>query len=212
MKTTSIKNLPSNIQDIIGAASKGLLCAQNGNYRMEQESLINLFNLVQKSCSQILEVPSDQCNIVGSGFSLLLSYPQVRSNEDVARAIADYAFFCISKAIELEPNKEELRAKRLSILAETRDFFFYTIANAMNLPDYNPFDFFASMPLMVRTNGYLYAIVKYDLTFLTNSNYDGPIGELIEAALNAMSNKTPEDGKEYVSKIMTYLTETFIKY
>ena len=212
MQTTNINNLPTNIQDIIGAASMGLLCAKNGNYRIEQESLINLFNLVQESCSQLLQVPLDQCNIVGTGFSLLLSYPQIRSNEDIARAIADYAFFCISKAIELEPNNETLRAKRLSILAETRDFFYYTIANAMNLPDYNPFDFFARMPLMVRTNNYLYAIVKYDLTFITDPNYDGPIGKLIELALNAMTNKTPKDGKEYISKIMIYLTETFMKY
>lgn len=142
----------------------------------------------------------------------MLSYPQVKSNEDIARAIADYAFFCISKAIEAEPKNEMLRAKRLSILAETRNFFYYTTANALDLPDYDPLDLFASMPLRVRTNDYLYAMVKYDLGFMKNKNYDGPVGDLIRLANNGMSNKTSNDGKECIDKIMRYLVNTFEKY
>jgi len=82
----------------------------------------------------------------------------------------------------------------------------------MELPDYNPLGFFASMPLMIRTNGYLFAIVKYDLSFMTKTNYDGPIGDLISAATKAMSNKSDKDGSEYIEKIMVYLTDTFKKY
>lgn len=209
---SSIASLPSNIQDIIGAASMGLMGAQSGNHRMEQENLFNMFNLVQDSCSQLLKIPTDQCNIVGSAFSLLLSYRQVQENEDLARAIADYAFFCLSKAINANPRNEILHAKRLSVLAETRDYFYYTVANAMELPDYNPLDFFASMPLRIRTNDYLFAMVKYDLSFMSNKRYDGPMGELINASTNAMSNKTTQDGCDYIDKIMIYLINTFKKY
>lgn len=209
---SSVASLPSNIQDIIGAASMGLMGAQTGNHRMEQKNLFNMFNLVQDSCSQLLKVPTDQCNIVGSGFSLLLSYRQVQENEDLARAIADYAFFCLSKAINANPRNEILHAKRLSLLAETRDYFYYTVANAMELPDYNPLDIFASMPLRIRTNDYLYAMVKYDLTFMKNKSYDGAIGELISASNNTMSNKTAQDGSDYIDKIMMYLINTFKKY
>lgn len=211
-ESDSIGSLPPKIQDIIGAASLGLMCAQNGNQRMEQESLFKMFNLIQDSCSQMLQIPNDQCNIVGSAFSLLLSYRQVRENEDLARAIADYAFYALTKAIEANPNNEILHVKRLSVLAETRDFFYYTIANAMELPDYNPLDFFASMPLMIRTNDYLFAMVKHDLSFMTKKNYDGPIKDLITAATKAMSNKTDKDGSDYIDKIMVYLTDTFKKY
>lgn len=206
------KNIPANIQDILGAASLGLMGAQTGNHRAEQKNLFNMFNLVQESCSQILQIPEDQYNLVGSAFSLLLSYPQVQANEDVARAIADYAFFCISKAIDKTPNNEVLHTKRVSILAETRNYFYFTIANAMELPDYNPMDFFASMPLIVRTNSYLYAMVKYDLSFMSNKHYDGQIGELINLAQNSMSNNTLEDGHKYIEKVMVYLTNTFMKY
>lgn len=208
----TIATLPANIQDIIAAASVALIAVQKGDRKMEQDFLIKMFNLVQESCSQILQIPDAQCNIVGTAFSLLLSYPQIQANEDVARAIADYAFYCISRAIASDPKNEILRAKRLSILTETRDYFFYTIANAMELPDYNPLDFFASMPLQIRTNSYLYAIVKYDLTFMKDKSYDGPLGNLIKTASNSMSNDTPENGGNYVNKIMEYLIDTFKKY
>ena len=119
-------NLPDNIQNIIETATISLAGAQTGNHRIEQENLFKMFNLVQDSCSQLLHIPDDKWNIVGSAFSLLLSYPQVQANEDIARAIADYAFYCISKAIDTNPNHEILYAKRVSILAETRRYFYYT--------------------------------------------------------------------------------------
>lgn len=43
----SIDNVPQNIQDIIDAATLGLMAAQKGNSRLEQESLFDLFNLTQ---------------------------------------------------------------------------------------------------------------------------------------------------------------------
>lgn len=73
-------------------------------------------------------------------------------------------------------------------------------------------DFFASMPLIVRTNSYLYAMVKFDFSFMSNKHYDGQIGELINLAQNSMSNNTLEDGHKYIEKVMVYLTNTFMKY
>ncbi len=211
-KENSIKHLPSEIQDIIGYASMGLMYAQNGTQRMEHESLCMMFNLVQDSCSRMLKIPSDQCNIVGSAFSLLLSYRHIRENEYIARAIADYAFFAFTKAIKANPFNENLHVKRLSVLAETRDFFYFTIANALDLPTYNAFDFFASMPLMVRTNKYLFSMVKHDLSFISKKNFNGTIGDLITASTNSMSKCTDKDGAVCIEKIMTYLTDTFKKY
>lgn len=49
----SIDNVPQNIQDIIDAATLGLMAAQKGNSRLEQESLFNLFNLTQDKTSQV---------------------------------------------------------------------------------------------------------------------------------------------------------------
>lgn len=211
-KSKEVATLPANIQEILAAASLGILGAQSNNWKIEQDNLFKLFNLVQDSCSQMLQIPLNQYNIIGSAFSLLLSHKQIQSNEEVACAVADYAFYGISKAIEANPGQEALHTKRLSILAETRDYFFYTIANAMELPDYDPFDFFASMPLIVRTNSYLFAMVKYDLQFISNTRFDGKIGNLISAALNAMSNETASDGKEYIDQTVTYLTKIFAQY
>ena len=129
--------VPQNIQNIIDVASIGLVAAQNGNRLLEQENLIKLFNLTQNKSSQLLHIPVDKYNLVGSGFCLLLEYPQVRANEDISRAIADYAFFCISKAIENDPNNKTLYLKRMSVVAQTREFFFYTVANnALEIPEF----------------------------------------------------------------------------
>ena len=156
------QEIPENIQNIINVAAQGIMSAQNGNYRLEQESLFNLFNLVQARSSQLLHIPTDKYNLLGSCFCLLLEYPQIQYNEDISRAIADYAFFCISKAIEHNPNNKALYLKRMSIVAQTRKFFFYTVANALEIPDSNPFDIMLSAPLIVRTNDYIYAMGKYD--------------------------------------------------
>lgn len=206
------KAVPKNIQDIIDAATIGMAAAQKGNHKLEQENLIRLFNLTQEKSSQLLQIPADKYNLVGSGFCLLLEYPQVRANEDVSRAVADYAFFCISKAIKKEPSNKTLYLKRVLVLAHTRKFFFYTVANALNIPDSNPFDITLRAPLIVRTNDYIYAMGKYDFEHGEKISYEGELNEFRKLCYGQYVNKTAADGKRYIDSVNNYIANSISKY
>jgi len=206
------KNVPQNIQNIIDAATNGLAAAQNGNRRMEQENLFNLFNLTQAKSSQLLHIPADKYNYVGSGFFLLLEYRQVKDNEDLSRAIADYAFFCLSKAIEHAPGNKILYLKRLSVVATAREFFFYTVANALDIPDSNPFDIMLSAPLIVRTNEYIYAMGKYDFEHGEKIAFEGPLREFHDLCYGQYIRKTAAEGKEYIDKVNNYIATSISRY
>lgn len=210
--SASTSNIPKNIQAILDAATIGIIAAQKGNRHLEQENLINLFNLTQNKSSQLLFIPADKYNLVGSGFSLLLEYPQVQANEDISRAIADYAFFCISKAIENAPNNKTLYLKRVSVVAQTRKFFYYTVANALEIPDSNPFDILLSAPLIVRTNDYIYAMGKYDFEHGTKITFEGVLKEFQELCYSQYVTKTAEDGKIYIDKVNDYIANSISKY
>lgn len=205
-------NVPKNIQDIIDAATIGLVAAQKGNYRLEQQSLINLFNLTQAKSSQLLHIPADKYNLVGSGFCLLLEYPQVKDNEDVSRAIADYAFFCISKAIDNDPKNKTLFLKRISIVAQTREFFFYTVANALEIPDSNPLDILLSAPLIIRTNEYIYAMGKYDFENGDKIVFEDVLKEFHDLCYGQYVRKTAADGKGYIDKVNEYIANSISRY
>lgn len=205
-------NVPSNIQAILDAATMGLVAAQQGNRRIEQENLINLFNLTQEKSSQLLHIPADKYNLVGSCFSLLLEYPQVRANEDISRAIADYAFFCISKAIENDAGNKTLYLKRVSVLAQTREFFFYTVANALDIPDSNPFDLLLSAPLIVRTNDFIYAMGKYDFEHGERIALEGTLKEFHDLCYGKYVTKTATDGKIYTDKVNDYIASSISRY
>ncbi|MBQ6203949.1 MAG: hypothetical protein IJK46_07640 [Prevotella sp.] len=204
--------VPQNIQNIIDAASIGLVAAQNGNHRIEQENLINLFNLTQDKSSQLLHIPADKYNLVGSGFCLLLEYPQVQANEDISRAIADYAFFCISKAIEHDPGNKTLYLKRMTVVAQTREFFFYTVANALEIPDSNPFDIMLSAPLIVRTNDFIYAMGKYDFENGDNIVFVGKLKEFHDLCYGPYVRKTANEGKIYIDKVNDYIANSISRY
>lgn len=211
-KKVASKNVPKNIQDILDAATIGLVAAQQGNDRIEQENLINLFNLTQSKSSQLLHIPEDKYNLVGSGFCLLLEYPQVKANEDISRAIADYAFFCISKAIDNAPNNKTLYLKRLSVVAQTREFFFYTVANALDIPDTNPLDILLSAPLIIRTNDYIYAMGKYDFENGENIEFEGVLKKFHDLCYGQHVRKTSEDGKGYIEKVNEYIASSISRY
>lgn len=208
----SIDNVPQNIQDIIDAATLGLMAAQKGNSRLEQESLFDLFNLTQVKSSQLLHIPADKYNWVGSGFCLLLEYPQVQANEDISRAIADYAFFCISKAIEHDPRNKTLYLKRMTVVAQTREFFFYTVANALQIPDSNPFDIMLSAPLIIRTNDYIYAMGKYDFEKGDKIVFEGKLKEFHDLCYGQYVRKTADDGKIYIDKVNDYIANSISRY
>lgn len=204
--------VPQNIQNIIDAASIGLVAAQNGNHRIEQENLINLFNLTQDKSSQLLHIPADKYNLVGSGFCLLLEYPQVQANEDISRAIADYAFFCISKAIEHDPGNKTLYLKRMTVVAQTREFFFYTVANALEIPDSNPFDIMLSAPLIVRTNDFIYAMGKYDFENGDKIVFEGKLKEFHDLCYGPYVRKAANEGKIYIDKVNDYIANSISRY
>ena len=207
-----LKIVPRNIQDIIDAATIGLMAAQQGNSRMEQQNLFNLFNLTQAKSSQLLHIPADKYNVVGSDFCLLLEYPQIRANEDISRAIADYAFFCISKAIEHDPRNKTLYLKRVSVVALSREFFFYTVANALEIPDCDPLDILLSAPLIVRTNDFIYAMGKYDFEKGEQIAYEGILREFHNHCYSPYVNKTADDGKKYIDKVNDYIANSISKY
>lgn len=210
-KLTSVP-VPQNIQNIIDVATLGLMAAQKGNRRLEQESLFNLFNLTQAKSSQLLHVPADKYNMVGSGFCLLLEYPQVQANEDISRAIADYAFFCISKAIEHDPGNKTLYLKRMTVVAQTREFFFYTVANALEIPDSNPFDIMLSAPLIVRTNDFIYAMGKYDFEHGDKIAFEGVLKEFHDLCYGQYVRKTASEGKTYIDKVNEYIANSISRY
>jgi len=201
-----------NIQKIIDAASIGVTAAQRGIQHVEQENLVKLFNLTQARSGQLLQIPADKYNIVGSGFCLLLDSPLVLANEDISRAIADYAFLCISKAIEHDPSNKALYLKRVSVVAQTRKFFFYTVANALDIPDSDPLDIMLSAPLIVRTNDYIYAMGKYDFENGNKIAYEGILKEFHNLCYGQHIRKTASDGKSYIDEVNAYIEASISRY
>ena len=213
---TSINNaekqedaLPENIKKIISLANNGMICFARQDMQGEWRYLAEMYNIVQSASGQLLDIPSKECKNVGSAFSLLLSHDPIRSNEDVLRAVTDYTYYLLSKAIEYSPSSI-LYQMRTSLVADCRKFFYYTVANALNIPDSDPFDMLMSSPLIVRTNDYIYAMGKYDFEHAHFDSYDGNIAQFHNLCPN--TDKTAEDGKEYIDATVKYLTETFAKY
>lgn len=201
-----------NIQKIIDAASIGVTAAQRGIQQLEQENLVNLFNLTQAKSGQLLQIPADKYNIVGTGFCLLLEYPQVQADEDISRAIADYAFFCISKAIDHDPSNKALYLKRASVVAQTRKFFFYTVANALDIPDSDPLNIMLSAPLIIRTNDFIYAMGKYDFENGNKIAYEGNLKNFHDLCYGPHIRKTANDGKKYIEAVNDYIENSISRY
>lgn len=207
-----VKSNTDKTQKIVDAATIGLHAAEQGNRQIEQENLINLFNLTQNKSSQLLHIPTDKYNLVGSGFCLLLEYPQAKYNEEIYRAIANYAFFCISKAIENEPNNKTLHLMRTSVVAQTRECFFYTVAKALKVPDSNPFDIRLSAPLIVRTNDYIYAMGKFDFENGNDIVYEGALKEFHDLCYGLNVKKSAKDGKDYIDKVNDYIANSLADF
>lgn len=123
--------------------------------------------------------------------------------------IADYAFYLFSKAIEYNPTESNLYQKRISLLADTRSFFYYTIANALQIPDPSPMDV-PFMPLRIKTNGYLYAMGKADFS---KANFHGQSGIINDFyTLCQDSRHSVEDGIEFIKSTVLYIEESLSRY
>ncbi len=201
-----------NIQKIVDAASKGLEAGLHRDFQQEYENLIDLFNFTQDKSSQLLDIPVEEYNIVGSGFTLLLGYQQVRDNENISRAVADYAFFCMSKAIKHNPEHKLLYLKRASVVAETREFFYYTVANALEIPDTNPMRLDLCAPLIIRTNEYIYAMGKYDFENGNRIVLEGELKRFHDLCYGSTIFKTAADGKIYIDKVVDHIANSISRY
>lgn len=193
---------------IITFAKQALGNSQSNNQKAEIEALVQLYDEVQKASSKLL-ITTDY-NLVGSAFCLMESYPTFMNNEDSRRVIADNAFYCLSKAIEQNPSKE-IYLKRLAILAIFHKDFYYTIANAMNIPDDDIFQF-PAMPLIIKTNQYYYDIAYHDFQKVKLTSYPEQIGRLYELVNQQINDCDAQKGKEYIDKIVEYLTSVYQQY
>lgn len=202
------ERIAPNIQKIIDLANFGLSCAIRNDMQGEWRYLAEMFNVVQDASGQLLDIPSQYCNVVGSAYSLLLSRQQIQDNEDIARAIADYAFYLLSKAIEYNPT-DNLYQKRISLLADARDFFYYTIANALEIPDPSPMDI-PYIPLRIKTNGYLYAMGKADFSKANFHDLSGNIKEFYALCQN--SRHSVENGSEFIKSTVSYIEKSLSIY
>lgn len=202
------ERIAPNIQKIIDLANSGLSCAIRNDMQGEWRNLAEMFNVVQDASGQLLDIPSQYCNVVGSAYSLLLSHQQIQDNEDIARAIADYAFYLLSKAIEYNPT-DNLYQKRISLLADSRRFFYYTIANALEIPDPSPMDILY-MPLRIKTNDYLYAMGKADFSKTYFHDLSGNIKDFY--ALCQDSHHSVEDGIGFIKSTVLYIEKSLSRY
>lgn len=123
LETKSAEQVLHKIQNIIDFASGGLACAARNDIQGEWRNLAEVFNVVQDASGQLLDIPSQYCNTVGSAFPLLLYHRQIQENEDIAKAVVDYAFYLLSIAIDYNPTAI-LYQKRISLVADSCSFFF----------------------------------------------------------------------------------------
>ena len=202
------ERIAPNIQKIIDLANSGLSCAIRNDMQGEWRNLAEMFNVVQDASGQLLDIPSQYCNVVGSAYSLLLFHQQIQDDEDIARAIADYAFYLLSKAIEYNPT-DNLYQKRISLLADSRRFFYYTIANALEIPDPSPMDILY-MPLRIKTNDYLYAMGKADFSKAYFHDLSGNIKDFY--ALCQDSHHSVEDGIGFIKSTVLYIEKSLSRY
>lgn len=196
-------------------AYKAILENQNSNIDKEKEALILLFNTIQKSSSQLLRV-SDY-NIVGTAYFLMGNHSCFMNNEDFRRIIADNAFYCFSKAIDNVANNEYVRIKRLLMLQNFYKDFYYTIANAMNIPDDGLDDILiigGGMPLIVKTNDYYYNMLEHDFAHVSQSRVReiDSINQLYQTLRNRFGSYSSQKGEEYINKIIAYLETVYSKY
>ena len=100
----------------------------------------------------------------------------------------------------------------MSVVAQTREFFFYTVANALEIPDSDPFDIMMSAPLIVRTNDYIYAMGKYDFEHGDNIPFEGVLKEFHDLCYGQFVRKTALEGKIYIDKVNEYIANSISRY
>lgn len=189
-------------------ATLATINAQYNNTQKEIECLVQLYNKVQDASSQLLNLTN--YDVVGSAYCLMGSYSLFMNNEDTRRVIADNAFYCLSKAIDKEPTKS-LYIKRLLILAFFHKDFYYTIANAMEIPDDDIFDI-PRMPLIIKTNQFYYDMAYHDFLQVGQTTYFEQNIEELYKLVKQTDNCNAQKGKECINKIINYLESVYKQY
>ena len=100
----------------------------------------------------------------------------------------------------------------MTVVAQTREFFFYTVANALEIPDSNPFDIMLSAPLIVRTNDFIYAMGKYDFENGDKIVFEGKLKEFHDLCYGPYVRKTANEGKIYIDKVNDYIANSISRY
>lgn len=208
-KVYQSENDLNNLSSIITLARKAVNFAQKENVKAEIETLVELYNEVQKSSSQLLSLTD--YNIVGSAYFQMSKYNAFMKDEDIRRVIADNAFYCFSKALERKSIKG-IHFMRLAILAHFHNDFYFTIANALNLPEYDYNDIFQT-PLIIRTNKYYYDIALYDFQETElNSFLDPAIEKLYRLVNEKVGYYDAQSGKQHIDKIVNHLESIYKQY
>ncbi len=192
-------------------AQKAVTLSRTNPGRDEIQALIDLYTAVNKSSSQLMRAKDYKS--LGLAFNIMSIYRNpFLQTEELRREIADNIFYCLSKAIA-QKDEEMLRMNRLMMLAKFHEEFHYTIANALDIPSPNPFDFSlsGSMPLIVRTNEYLYDMAYLDLQHYSKTIFDEGVIEL-KKNVDRQFRHDANRGQETIDKILAYLDSVYAQY
>ncbi len=119
------------MNNIESLASRALVESKNNNINVSNSYLIQLYEEVQKSSSQLLRL-SDY-NSVGLAYLLMLEQ-EITLNTDVLQCITDNAYYCISKSISQNPNNINYRKNRLIVFYLGETHIKPTIIDALKIP------------------------------------------------------------------------------
>lgn len=169
--------------------------------------LANLFNAIQDSSSQLLYLKNYES--VGNAYIMMTKYQYFMNVEDARRVIADNAFYCISKAIRQTPS-QLLYVKRLKIIDTMFNDFFYTVANALDIPDDDilkiPFT-----PLKIKANTPRFNMAYHDFT--KSGLLNNPPSSLIKLHSAVLDEEYDvEKGEECIDAIISYLEGVYKRY
>lgn len=183
------------------------LMEKEGDNQTAIVCLANLFNAIQDSSSQLLHLRNYES--VGNAYMLMTKYQHFMNVEDARRVIADNAFYCISKAIEQAPS-QSLYIKRLTIIDTMFNDFFYTVANALDIPDGDIFEV-PFIPLKIKANTPRFNMAYHD--FKKSGLFNNVPPSLLKLHSAVMDgNYDIEEGRKCIDAIVSYLENVYRRY
>lgn len=183
------------------------LMEKEGDNQTAIVCLANLYNAIQDSSSQLLYLKNYES--VGNAYMLMAKYQCFMNVEDARRVIADNAFYCISKAIEQAPS-QSLYIKRLTIIDTMFNDFYYTVANALDIPDDDIFKL-PFIPLKIKANTPRFNMAYHDFIKSGLLNDVPPsLMKLYSAVMD--ENYDEEKGRKCIDAVVSYLEDVYRRY